>query len=297
MRRMPRPGAVLQREVRRSELRRRERSHGACRDHVHDLPRHHEREQHPRERRLHDRGADALPLRVLEGPAPPVDQQPARPGEAGLPQEDLPEAAPQDGRVLLDLPQGPPPLRAQQVQGVPEGTEPLRHLSPERRLGARGPELLLPGEGEAELRRGLPHAARGLLRPRAQERQDPRPPLPEREHGARRAAGTRRHAEAARGVPPGRAAPDRHLRPARGRHHRREAPRADPPDAARAPAGPDVSPRGRHPDPQDGPPLHGGHRGLERGLGGPRGEVRRQDHRPERRHGRARDSWTPGPTS
>ena len=58
--------------------------------------------------RLHDRGAAALPVRLQREPAPAVGQQQARQGQAGVAQEDVPEAVPQRRRVLLDLPQGQP---------------------------------------------------------------------------------------------------------------------------------------------------------------------------------------------
>ena len=86
-----------------------------------------------------------------------LGQQPAGQGQAGVPQEDVPQAAPQDGRVLLDLPQGAPAGGAEPLQ-VPARPEPLRHVPAPRRLGPRRAELLLPAEGEGELHR-LPHAA------------------------------------------------------------------------------------------------------------------------------------------
>ena len=65
--------------------------------------------------------------------------------------------------VLLDLPQGAHPGRAQRLQGVPARPEPLRQLHPERRLGPRRAQLLLPAQGRGALRR-LPHAAAPLAR-------------------------------------------------------------------------------------------------------------------------------------
>ena len=76
--------------------------------HLHRLPRDHARQQHARQRRLHDRGAAALSVRHQRQRALAVDQQPARQGQAGVAQEDVPQAVPQDGRVLLDVPQGEP---------------------------------------------------------------------------------------------------------------------------------------------------------------------------------------------
>ncbi len=60
-----------------------------------------------------------------------------------IPQEDVPEAVPQDGRILLDLPQGASAVGAEPLQGVPPRAEPLRSVSAERRVGAWRPQLLL----------------------------------------------------------------------------------------------------------------------------------------------------------
>ena len=64
LRRLSRPGAVLQRRLRRPELRRRERSDAPGGHHLHRLSRDHPRQLAARQRRLHDRGAAALPVRV-----------------------------------------------------------------------------------------------------------------------------------------------------------------------------------------------------------------------------------------
>ena len=155
--RLPRPRAVLQWRVRRSELRRRQRPHGRRRDHLHGLPRDHARQQPARQRRLHDRGARALSVRLQREPGARLDQPTARQGQARVPQEDLPQAAAQDARVLRWVPQGAPARRAQRVQ-VAARAEPLRLVPALGRLGARGAELLLPARGRGELQR-LPHAA------------------------------------------------------------------------------------------------------------------------------------------
>ena len=66
--------------------------------HLHDLPRDHQRQQHPGQRRLHDRGAPALSLRLQRRPALAVDQQRAGEGQARDAQEDVPEAGHQGRR-------------------------------------------------------------------------------------------------------------------------------------------------------------------------------------------------------
>jgi hypothetical protein len=111
-----------------------------------------------------------------------VGQRAARQGEARLPQEDLPQAAAQDGGVLRLLPQGAPARGAQRLQ-VAARPEPLRRVPAERRVGPRHRQLLLPAEGRAELQR-LPHAApgvdrlrRALLR-RHRQAEGARPPVP-----------------------------------------------------------------------------------------------------------------------
>ncbi len=103
------------------------------------------------------------PFAFSDSPYLAVDQQPAGQGQAGVAQEDVPEAAPQDGRVLLDLPQGQPAGRAEPLQGLPPRPEPLRHV-PSQRRGARRAELLLPAEGEERELRVVPHAARSRAR-------------------------------------------------------------------------------------------------------------------------------------
>ena len=91
---------------------------------------------------------------------------------------DVPQADAPHGRVLLDLPQGAHPGRAQRLQGVPARAEPLRQLHPERRVGPRRAQLLLSAEGRGALRR-LPHAAARLARlRRAGLRRQRRPPDP-----------------------------------------------------------------------------------------------------------------------
>ncbi len=124
------------------------------------------------------------------------------------------------------MPQGAPAGRAEPLQGLPARPEPLRHVPALRRLRPRRPQLLLPAEGEGELRR-LPHAA---ARPRTTSArsdfdgtgraQGPRPPLPGGQHRRWRTWSTCEHARRGRD----RGAPrsstkgemrDRPLRPAR----------------------------------------------------------------------------------
>ena len=92
VRRLPRPGAVLLGGVRRSQLRRRQRPDQPGRHHLHGVPRDHQRQQHPRQCGVHDRGAGALSLRQQQEPDPPVDQPDAGQGQARDAQEDVPEA-------------------------------------------------------------------------------------------------------------------------------------------------------------------------------------------------------------
>ena len=111
--------------------------------HLHGLPRDHQRQQHPRQRGLHDRGARALSLRLQRQPGPAVDQPHAGEGQARDAQEDVPQAGHQGRQVLLDLPQGRPALRPEPLQGLRPRPEPLRPVPALGRLGPRGPELLL----------------------------------------------------------------------------------------------------------------------------------------------------------
>ena len=111
--------------------------------HLHLLPRDHQRQQHPGQRRLHDRGARALSVRLQRQPGPAVDQQHAGEGQARDAQEDVPQAGHQGPQVLLDLPQGRLPVRREPLQGLRPRAEPLRPVPALGRLGPRGPELLL----------------------------------------------------------------------------------------------------------------------------------------------------------
>ena len=76
-----------------------------------------------------------------------VDQQSTGQGEAVVPQEDVSQAVSQDGRVLLDLPQGASAVGTEPLQGVPARPEPLRSVPAQRRLGPRCPQFLLSAPG------------------------------------------------------------------------------------------------------------------------------------------------------
>ncbi len=128
LRRLSRPGALLQRRLRRSAVRRRQRPDRPGRHHLHRVPRHHPRQQPRGNADYTIEEPHALPLRLQREPAAPVGQPPARQGQAGVPQEDLPQAAAPGGRVLRHLPQGPPPRGAQRLQ-VAARPEPLRQLT------------------------------------------------------------------------------------------------------------------------------------------------------------------------
>ena len=128
-----------------------------------------------------------------------------------------------DVEVLLDLPQGRIALRAEPLQGLRPRPEPSRPVPALGRLGPWGQELLLPAGRQDELHR-VPHGAEALDRLRRQglrwpgRPRDPRPPLHRRQHGPGRDPGRiRQTAERHARVPRRQEAPDRHLRPPRGR--------------------------------------------------------------------------------
>ena len=173
------------------------------------------------------------------------------------------------------------PGRAQRLQGVPARTEPLRQLHPERRVGPRRPQLLLPAQGRSPLRR-LPHAAAPVARLRraAVRRQrraaDPRPPLRGGQHRRVAPARRRRDRQGAASLPRQGRDP-RYLRSARRRHDRRDASSArSAPRRRRSRPGSSTSSSGPA-HTQGRPPLHSGHGRLERSLG--------RGHRPRRRRG------------
>ncbi len=82
------------------------------------------------------------PFAFSENGALKLAQPAAGEGQARVPQEDLPEAAPRDGRVLRHLPQGAPAAGAQPLQ-VATRPEPLRRLPAVGCFRARRHELLL----------------------------------------------------------------------------------------------------------------------------------------------------------
>ena len=230
LRRLPRSGGLLLRQIRRSRVRRRPRSHLPGRNHLHCLPRHHERQQSAGQLRLHHRRAGALSLRLCRERDAAVGEPPAGEGQTGVPQAHLPEAAAPEHGVLWHLPQGASARGAEQVQ-VAAGPEPLRRLPAFRRLGPRHHQLLLPAEGRGELQR-LPHADAGVdaircpgLRRRWRSR-GPRPYVPQRQYrhpaaGGPGGVGQRGPSSVQRGRDAG-----RHLRPQGGQRHRRRARRA-----------------------------------------------------------------------
>ena len=158
------------------------------RDHLHGLPRDHQRQQHPRQRRLHDRGAPALPVRLQRQPGPPVGQQHAGQGQARDAQEDVPEAGHQGRRSSAR-----PATRSACPYALNHYKDFLRGqnhydtflLSGVSGHGARS--FYYPPVAKAQVRR-LPHEPQRLERLRRQglRRQgrprDPRPPLPRRQH-------------------------------------------------------------------------------------------------------------------
>ncbi len=191
VRRLPRPGDLLLGQLRRSgfrrsDLRDRNRRLGPGGHHLHGLPRHHQRQQRARQRRLHHRRAQPLSLRLQRKPDPSVGQPAAGEGQARVPQKNLPQAAAQNARLLRQLPQGAPAARAQRLQ-MAARPEPLRQLPPFGRFRPFRQRLLLPAQGGSELQR-LPHAVpafravRGQRFRRQGRPRDPFPPVPERQH-------------------------------------------------------------------------------------------------------------------
>ena len=190
VRRLPRPRAVLLGRVRRPQLRRRAQPDQPGGHHLHDLPRDHQRQQHPRQRRLHDRRAPALSLRLQRRPALAVDQQRARQGQARDAQEDVPEADHQ-GRSSSAR----PATRSACPYGVNHYKDFVRgqnHYDPFLLSGVSGhgaQSFYYPDGGQDELQR-VPHGAEAVDRLRRQglRRQgrprDPRPPVPRRQHRA-----------------------------------------------------------------------------------------------------------------
>ena len=148
MRRLPRPGAVLQRRVRRPELRRRKTTRrprpaspapSATRSRTSTAP-----VATPTTR---SRRRSHYPFAFSENSGAAAVNNQLIKAKPDVSQEDVPQAVPQDGRVLLDLPQGALAGRAEPLQGVPARPEPLRHVHPERRLRPRRAELLLSAQG------------------------------------------------------------------------------------------------------------------------------------------------------
>ena len=158
LRRMPRPGTAVQRPVRRSRLRRRARSHGLCRHHLSQLPRHRSDRQRARQCRLRHRRSRTVSLLTRRSSRPFLAQRLSDQGETVAAQADVLETPAQVSGVLRHLPQGAPARGAEQLQ-VAARPEPLRCIPPKRRLRPRRVEFLLPARSGEKLQ-PLPHAAR-----------------------------------------------------------------------------------------------------------------------------------------
>ena len=164
--------------------------------------------------------------------------EPAREGEARVPQAHIPQArgAPLE-RVLRRVPQGPSARGAERLQ-VAAGAGPLRVVPLLCARRARRARLVPARQGRDDLQR-VPHA-RGSerrlrrARPRRQRRaQHPLARVPEREHGHRLRGRHERGRDAGRGAARGASRRDaRRDRGGRARRDRRGARRVQREDAA-----------------------------------------------------------------
>ena len=104
---------------------------------MHGLPCDHACQQHAGQRGLRDGRAAALSVCLQREPGAAVHQQHAGQSQAVVPQADVSQAVPQDGRVLFGLPQSALAEGGHALQGLPARPEPLRQLPVERRVGRR----------------------------------------------------------------------------------------------------------------------------------------------------------------
>ena len=126
----------------------------------------------PGQRRVRDRGIEAVSLRLLAEPRPARRQPPAHPHGAVAAPQDVPETVHVHARVLLDLPQGRPHPGPERLP-LAARPEPLRHLVRLGRLGPGRALLLRPAQAEGMPR--LPPSGLPLRRVRQQEGVPARP--------------------------------------------------------------------------------------------------------------------------
>ena len=144
VRRLPRSGAVLLGRIRRPELRRREQPDQPGRHHLHDLPLDHQRQQHPRQRRLHDRGAPALSRSpISDNPLLQWINNTLVKAKPEMHKKTFLKPIIKDAKFCSTCHKVGLPVRREPLQGFRPRPEPLRPVPALGRLGPRGAELLL----------------------------------------------------------------------------------------------------------------------------------------------------------
>ena len=319
VRRLPRPGAVLQRRVRRPELRRRQPPDRPRRHHLHRLPRDHARQQH----------------RSATPPTPSRSRSTTRSPSATNPtlqwvNNQLVKAKPDFHKKTFLKPFHKTAEFCSTCHKVRLPVE-LNHYKDFLRGQNHYDTFLLSGVSGHGARSFYypPQAKENCadchmpLKPSRRLRrkdfdgsgdaQGPQPPLPGGQHRAARAAEARaavqapaptasdeaieKNADFLRGTDPdgqGQEAPHRPVRPeGRGGRRRTTADRPAAAGTADAEAGQVVPGRGRGPHARPRPPLHAGDGRLQRDLGRLQGDDRRQGDRPQRGAGRTPDDTGP----
>jgi hypothetical protein len=106
VRRMSRPGSSAQRDVRHRVAGRTDRTDRPAGITMHGVSRDHAGEQHARQRRLPDRGAASVSLRVQHEPVSAIPQPATGESQTGVPPAHFPPAGASHDRILLGVPQG-----------------------------------------------------------------------------------------------------------------------------------------------------------------------------------------------
>ena len=311
MRRLPRPGAVLQRQVRRSELRHRQGPDRPRRDHLRRLSLDHAHQRPHRQRGVHDRAAQHYPFAFSENPSLQwinnqlIKSKPEFHKKTFLkPFHKSAEFCSTCHKVHLPV----------ELNHYKEFLRGQNHYDTFLLSGAGNgcAALYYPPKGKSKNCRIVPHAARTERRLRRKGfRRDRRsqashPLLSGREYGPVRVCSCSRIAtKIAHSIPevdrqdhrvPARSEPDGSDKKLRidlfgiKRSHnlslfgespircvRRQQLDGAAPDAAAVEAGGDAPRRGRDPHAQHRPPVHAGDGRLERDLGRFQGHGRRQE--------------------
>ena len=243
----------------------------AGRHHLHGLPRDHARQQHAGQRRLHDRRAAALSVRLQRR------IRSCSGSTTSWSRRSRSFTRRRSSRTSTSRPSSArPATRCSLPLALNHYKEFLRgqnHYDPFLLSGVSGHgarSFYYPPKAEANCN-ALPHAAQAVGRLRGEVlrgcegTERPQSPVPRGQHGHRLAARSAGHRRGASGVSEGRRA-RRYVRRARRGRDRRQADRPAAADSSGAEARQEVPARNGDSHAEAGAPVHAGHGRLERSL-------------------------------